>query len=279
MGVSRSTMRAGSHYVGYVLSQTLDATQKAAIVLAALVAADFFIFTPNVGSTFILEDRVKTQAVRDSYGYRPVPDVVNRTLNMVGALSVSRAQSPGLPGPFPLADLCAKSHNMVESLFTSACVPPLRIDVPFYDRVLLNVNEQTDAPLEAGALQEAARFLAEAVFVRATVTISNTGRSAATNVTVNTPYGFHVAVPPPTLLEIGKSVTVSYDSDPVSQSANGAEVNAPTFRARADPTGPLDPSVIKLAFVALLIWCLLVAVSSAIAGPPGDGRTTLAAVR
>ena len=202
-----------------VLSDTLSLAQTLGILLTALVAANFIIFTPSVTASVVLEDRVDRSAVMMAYDQRaePVPDAVRVTLADLDTLSVPRsrttaavensggnpltsrsqvaatgaeAAAPSAGSPAPLTDLCARAPEMVNDLFPGACAPGSRIEVPFYDRVLLSDNLKTDPRLASPGMREAAGLLARAVFVRATVTAVNTGRATAQNVTVVPPEGY-----------------------------------------------------------------------------------------
>lgn len=144
-------------------------------------------------------------------------------------------------------------------------------------------NEQASAPLSVPQLREAASFLTQSLFVRATVTVSNTGgRGRATNVTVQAPstYRLRAQLPPHAGLssrldlEPNRSVILVYETSPVGLSTPLSQQAASSFPVSADPPGPtvlgLRTSVVQLAVILLAMMLVLaIAVFSAIVGPEG----------
>jgi hypothetical protein len=252
--------------------------QTLAILLAALVAADFFIFTPTVTSNVVLEHRMSASAVDRAYTNAQLPEVVQDAVNDLvgrsdpipqaaaslngGAATSTSSQVTAAAGGaataggrlYPLTELCAKSRAIVETAFAGACTSQL--EIPWYDRVLLHWDEQVAQPLEPDALRAAISNLAAAEYVRATVTLSNPGKSTAQNVSVIAPSAFTnrfgtMSIP----LGPGSSADFVYESDP---GAAGAAITSPTFTARWDPIGPLDPRFqTQVVVVFLLILALL----------------------
>jgi len=282
-----------------VLSDTLSLAQTLGILLTALVAANFIIFTPSVTASVVLEDRVDRSAVMMAYDQRaePVPDAVRVTLADLDTLSVPRsrttaavensggnpltsrsqvaatgaeAAAPSAGSPAPLTDLCARAPEMVNDLFPGACAPGSRIEVPFYDRVLLSDNLKTDPRLASPGMREAAGLLARAVFVRATVTAVNTGRATAQNVTVVPPEGYSPKGDQRTAnLGFGQSSKRVFETHPGALTTDvGAVLDNPTFSTRWDP-GPIDVSVVTLVFwvfVGLLAAATAVKVADRVLG-------------
>lgn len=261
-----------------VLSDTLSLAQTLGILLTALVAANFIIFTPSVTASVVLEDRVDRSAVMMAYDQRgePVPDAVRVTLADLDTLSVPRsrtttavensggnpltsrsqvaatgaeATAPSAGSPAPLTDLCARASEMVNDLFPGACAPGSRTEVPFYDRVLLSDNLKTDPRLASPGMREAAGLLANAVFVRATVTAVNTGRATAQNVTVVPPEGYSPKGDQrPGNLGFGQGAKRVFQTHPGALTTDvGAVIDNPTLSTRWDP-GPIDISVVTFVF-------------------------------
>jgi hypothetical protein len=136
-----------------------------------------------------------------------------------------------------------------------------QLPIPFYDRVLLSYNEQAAGllpgtgpqpaiPLDNDHMRDAANVLARAVRLRATVTLSNTGRSTAQNVSLKAADQYtpnkamstsQTSIPP------GARLTYVFDgpADPAKQAAAAD----PSFPPTLDPTGPVDPAIVSLAVV------------------------------
>ena len=282
-----------------VLSDTLSLAQTLGILLTALVAANFIIFTPSVTTSVVLEDRVDRSAVVTTYDMRgePVPDAVRVTLADLDTLSVPRsrtaaavensggnpltsrsqvaaagaeAAAPSAGSPVPLTDLCGRAPEMVNDLLPGACAPGSRIEVPFYDRVLLGDNLKVAPRLATDGMREAAGVLANAVFVRATVTAVNTGRATAQNVTVLPPDGYSPKGDQrPTSLAFGQGSKRVFETHPGALTSDvGAVIDNPTFSTRWDP-GPIDVSVVTFVFwvfVGLLAAATAVKVTDRVLG-------------
>jgi len=253
-------------YVGVILRQTLGVAQTLAILLAGLIATDFFILTPNVTATWALEDRVSADVVKRAYMPDEPPSVVSATLDRLDSLSFDRLGQVG--DPYPLSDLCRKQEQLVDEVVPGGCAPLSKSDVPFFDRVLLNVDIQATTPLDGQALLTASKYLAAAQFVRARVTVLNTGRSVAQNLTVTKPDSYEPksSTRSPMSLGAGQKIDLVYDSGSVGLSPDKAtDISNPVFVAKADPTGPVDPGIITGAlYVCVGLWVL--ALLAAIAG-------------
>jgi len=286
----------GIRRAGYVLSTTLSAIQAVAVTIAALLAVDFFLLGPTLTETPAFAQRVDRMTVENMY-FASVPDVVKQTLTelddrsfplttgatittggglslKVGQQSVPGAQSVAtsiVEAQYPINKLCAGSGaGMVEALFSGACTGNAQFPIPFYDRVLLSLNEQAAAstgpqpamPLDNDHLREGANILTKAVRLRATVTLSNTGRSTAQNVSVTPADQYTVTTKPPqTSIPPGASLSYVFDG-PGATADQSAD---PTFPFKADPTGPVDPAILSVA-VGVGAFVIVATLLRAIAG-------------
>ena len=274
--------------VNEVLHDLLGHVQTLAILLAALIAADFFVFTPTVASTVVQEYRVSTTAVIDAYqtAGTEVPPVVLSTVADLADRSIPIGQSAtvvnsGTSGPsssqggpptsvtsagaaatasgvYPMAEICARSQATVEGVFAGACTAGLQIDLPLYDRALLHFDEEAGSPLDPKQLHDAIGRLTLAVFARATVTLSNTSKATAQNVTIIVPDGYsRKSGTLPVTLSAGEHSDFRFESQPGAlSSTQGAIVTNPTFTVKWDPTGPLDPQFtlrVVIGFAILLV--------------------------
>lgn len=291
--------------VNTVLHDLLGHVQTLAILLAALIAADFFVFTPTVAPPHVvLENRVDTSTVTGAYtaAGEQVPAVVQRTLADQANRSISIGQSatvvsgtsssatsqaaPATSGGaaaaaaggevYPMTEICAKSRDTVESVFPGACTVGLQQDLPPYDRALLHFDEEAGSPLTTVQLHDAHARLRMAVFARATVTLSNTGRSTAQNVTILVPDGYSQTsgTKPPFSLDPGRPSDFRFETQPGAlDSSQGAAVTNPTFTVKSDPTGPLDPEFSKRAFLAGIAVLFVLAVLDAIQAIANGGQS------
>jgi len=143
-----------------VLSDTLSLAQTLGILLTALVAANFIIFTPSVTTSVVLEDRVDRSAVVTTYDMRgePVPDAVRVALADLDTLSVPRsrtaaavensggspltsrsqvaaagaeAAAPSAGSPVPLTDLCGRAPRDGERPVSGSLRPGVAHRCPF----------------------------------------------------------------------------------------------------------------------------------------------------
>jgi hypothetical protein len=272
--------------VNKVLHDLLGHVQTLAILLAALIAADFFVFTPTVTSTVVQEYRVSASSVTDAYTAAgvQVPPVVLTTLADLTSRSIPIGQSatvvnsgpstsassqtapassgaaaplPATSGVYPMAEICAKSRATVEAVFAGACTIGLQLDLPLYDRALFHFDEEAGSPLDPGQLHDAIARLTMAVFARATVTLSNPGKATAQNVNIIVPDGYARKTGSlPLSLNAAEKSDFRFESQPGAlASTQGAIVTNPTFTVKWDPTGPLDPQFslrIVLGFALLL---------------------------
>lgn len=297
--------------VNEVLHDLLGHVQTLAILLAALIAADFFVFTPNVTSNVVQEYRVSTSTVVDEYkadGAQAPPvvmstlaDLANRSIpigqsatvvNSGASASASSQAAPATSGAsapvaaasgvYPMAEICARSRATVESVFAGACTAGLQLDLPLYERALLHFDEESGSPLDVGQLRDAIARLATAVFARATITLSNPGKSSAQNVNVIVPDGYSLKFGTlPISLNAGAKSDFRFESQPGAlASTQGAIVTNPTFTVKWDPTGPLDPQFslrVVLLFAVLLVVLAVLDAIQAIANsretPPEPAST------
>ena len=285
---------SGMRRAGYVVSTTLSAVQAVAVTIAALLAVDFFLLGPTLTESLALAQRIDRKTVESAYGGAgAAPGVVIQTLvqledqtfplttgatfTTAGGVSLKVGQQP-VSGPqsgatsivdalYPINKLCAGSGAvMVDVLSTGACAAPALFQIPFYDRVLLGLNEQSAAPLGDEQLRQAAGIMARAVRLRATVTLSNTGRSAAQNValTAADQYSLDKAQSTSqTSISPGASLTYVFDG-PIG-TANQSAAGDPTFPFKSDPTGPVDPAILSLA-VGVGAFVIVVTAVLAVAG-------------
>ncbi|HYW24276.1 MAG TPA: hypothetical protein VE953_08920 [Terriglobales bacterium] len=292
--------------INEVLHDLLAHVQTLAILLAALIAADFFVFTPTVTSNVVQEYRVDTAAVDEAYAKagEQVPSVVLSTLADIANRSIPIGQSAtvlnsGGPGPrstqvaatapgaavapaaatssvYAMAEICAKSRVTVESVVAGACTVG-QPDRPLYERALFHYDEESSSPLGPDQLHEAIARMADAVFTRATVTLSNPGKATAQNVNIIVPDGYTKrAGTLPLSLDAGERSDFLFDSLPGALSSNkGALVTSPTFTVKWDPTGPLDPQFslrVVLGFAVLLVVLVVLDTIEAIRDDDDDDR-------
>jgi hypothetical protein len=267
--------------VNDVLHDLLGHVQTLAILLAALIAADFFVFTPTVTSTVVQEYRVSASSVTDAYttaglqappvvlstladlSSRSIPigqsaTVVNSTASAPAGSQVAPTTSGGsapavaaASGVYPMAEICAKSRATVEAVFTGACTVGLQLELPLYERALFHFDE----------LHDAIARLTMGVFARATVTLSNPGKATAQNVNIVVPDGYsRKSGSLPLSLSAGDRFDITFESQPGALgSTQGAIVTNPTFTVKWDPTGPLDPEVtVRVVLLAALLLLVLV---------------------
>ena len=274
--------------VNEVLHDLLRHTQTLAILLAALIAADFFVFTPTVTSNVVLEEPISSSAVTDAYTAAgaqppqvvldtlyalestPTPTAASATIVSSGASGSASSQvaratsgastSGAAPSSiYPMADICARSRATVEALGTDACTIG-QPDLPLYERALCHFDEKDGLPLDSGQLNDAAARLGMAIFTRATVKLTNPGKAtAAQNVNISVPDGYSLTSGrlPLSSLSAGQESNFTFETRPGAlTSTKAAIVRNPTFTVKWDPTGPLDPQFtlrVVLAFVALLV--------------------------
>jgi hypothetical protein len=289
--------------VNEVLHDLLGHVQTLAILLAALIAADFFVFTPTVTSTVVQEYRVDTSVVTDAYtaAGTQAPPVVLSTLGDLSNRSIPIGQSAtvvnsgasssasGQAGPatsgasappapasdvYPMAEICAKSRATVEAVFAGACTVGLQQNLPLYDRALFHFDEEAGSPLDAGQLHDAIARLTMAVFARATITMSNSGKSTAQNVNIIVPDGYsRKSGTLPLSLSAGEKSDVRFESRPGAlASTQGAIVTNPAFTVKWDPTGPLDPHVSLQVVLGCIVLLILLAVLDAIQAIASGGQ-------
>jgi len=263
---------------GYVLKETLSAFQAVAVTIAALLAVDFFLLGPALTESLALAQRIERKTVENLY-FGPIPTVVTQTLDQLegqvfplttgatittaggvslklGQQSAPASQSAAtsiVDTQYSNSKLCAGSGAaMVDVLFSGACTIP-QFQIPFYDRVLLGLNEQAAAgaglqPLDGDQLREAAGNLARAVRLRSTVTLLNTGHSTAQNVSVAAADQYSVTTKPAqTSIPSGDHLDWVFDGPAVGTTGQSASVDNPTFPFKSDPTGPVDPAIVNLA--------------------------------
>jgi hypothetical protein len=296
--------------VNQVLHDLLAHVQTLAILLAALIAADFFIFTPTVKSSVVEEYRVSRSAVIAAYAaggtelppavMRTLDDLANRTMpigpsttvvNTGTAGSASSQLAPSASGAasaaaaagvfYPMAEICSRSRETAEAAFQGACATATQQDLPPpYDRALLHFDEEPGLTLAAEQLRFAIDALTSAVFVHATVNLSNTGKATAQNVNILAPDGYS---PKSTTLSVPLSVNdkpqLQFDTGPgVLTSTQGAIVTNPAlFTVKWDPTGPLDPQVtmkVVLAGIGVLVVLGVLDLIQAIASDGKSPQTT-----
>jgi len=307
--VQKEKLVRGVKIANEVFHDFLGHVQTLAILLAALIATDFFIFTPTVTSNVVQEYRVSASSVTDEYGaagtqpppvvLRTLADLSNRSIpigqsaTVVSSGASAPAGSQAAPAPagasasasaaaasavYPMAELCARSRATVESaLGTGACTIGSQPEPPLYDRALLHYDEDGDPPLTTEQLHDAIARLQMALFARATITLKNAGQSSAQNVNIFVPDGYQKKSGTlPLSLNAGESTDIQFESQPGAlASTKGAAVTNPTFTVRWDPTGPLSPQftkwVIAAGVAALVVLAALDLVQAIWTG--GDGST------
>jgi hypothetical protein len=179
------------------LGAVADLLFKFTALVAALAAANFFYFQPDVKLTTTAQAFIDEGVLSQQYaaaGER-MPQVVADAAseyNRLNAIDLTTGRNSTL-GKLPASTLCASMRQRIEEVFPKAdCAAP-RIVIGrgrYYERLLLDLNSRSGHDLGAERLREAVSRLYRAEYRRARCWLKNEGSAKAENVRIRISDGF-----------------------------------------------------------------------------------------
>lgn len=264
-----------------------DLAVKFAAIVLALGAVLVFFFGPNVELTVDHQVFIDEPVLRDSYARAPeaaVPPVVAQVVHQYNDANERdlRAGVEQTETRYSARRLCTTMPSEVEALFprTNCKADEPRIGRGhLWERLLLFQNHRAaregDAdipPLDAAGMQTALARLQDAQFLRARVSIENTGQARARDVVVRVPEGFNApgeeSITAPVNLSPGDAPEIrEYRTDTGSseaalgRAANRDRLGAPISRFAVDwerDEGDQSRLLVWVAVAFFALWLLIV---------------------
>ncbi len=169
-------------------------------LLAALIAANFFFFQPNVQIRSFRQLFIDTEFLQSSYtrSDTEVPAVVLEVADEYNRRNEAdlKAESNSTTTELPAVEVCAQQKTVVEQVFgdgTCEQENPVIGRERFYERLLMvwNAGKPRTEMLGPPALRDAVAKLGAAEYTKANVTADNTGNGKAVNVRIQPPEEFY----------------------------------------------------------------------------------------
>jgi len=250
------------------LGTVADLLFKIAALVAALAAANFFYYQPEVKLTTNAQAFIDLEALGAAYSAarEPLPSTVRRVAveyNEANTLDLLRGGNSTL-GKLPPLELCARIPRVVRTVFPEADCRSMQVTFGrgrYFERLLLSLNADRRRPLRVEQLRTALSRLQNAEFRRARCAIENVGNAKAVNVQIRPSDGFvrpRGEVNDPFALEPnpGAPVHRTFESSPGGLTRDPElEFGVDWTRGGLTDTGPatIVATVLLLAFVLVLI--------------------------
>jgi hypothetical protein len=179
------------------LGAVADLLFKFTALVAALAAANFFYFQPDVKLTTtaqaFLDEGVLGQQYAAAGEHMPaVVQEVASEYNGLNAIDLQTGRNSTL-GKLPASTLCASMRRRIEEVFPKADCSAPRVVIGrgrYYERLLLDLNSRTGHDLGARGLRTAVSRLYRAEYRRARCWVKNDGSAKAENVRIRISEGF-----------------------------------------------------------------------------------------
>jgi hypothetical protein len=251
------------------LHSVADLLFKITALVAALAAANFFFYQPEIKLTTNAQAFIDMNTLRASYSAdrARMPEIVRRAAQEYNRLNESDliTGANSTASRLPAAALCAELPGVVRAVFPESDCESSRVTLGrarYYERLLLRLNaDRRPAPLSNARLRESIGRLRSAEFLKARCAISNVGNAKAANVQIRPSDGFFLpggAANDPFALEptAGKPVHRTFQSSPGAFDRDPElEFGVDWTRGGLTDTGPvtLVASILLVAFVLVLI--------------------------
>jgi hypothetical protein len=179
------------------LGSVADLLFKFTALVAALAAANFFYFQPDVrlkstAQAFIDEAVLSQQYTAANERMPPIVQGVAETYNELNAADLTSGKNNTL-GELKPAELCERMASFIEDVYKKPlCDAPTVVlgHGRYYERLLLARNAEAKRPLDAGRVWMAIAAIRKAEYRRARCKVTNTGSAKAENVRIRISDGF-----------------------------------------------------------------------------------------
>lgn len=251
------------------LTSVADLLFKITALVAALAAANFFYYQPEVKLATNAQAFIDLNTLRASYRSdgAQMPEIVRRAaqeynqINDADLLSGANSTASKLPA----TALCAEMPEVVRAVFPDSDCTSTRVTLGrarYYERLLLTLNaDRRPEPLSNAHLRESIGRLRSAEFLKARCAVTNVGNAKAANVQIRPSDGFFLpggAANDPFALEPspGTPVHRTFQSSPAAFDRDpNLEFGVDWTRGGLTDTGPLTivATILLIAFVLVLI--------------------------
>ena len=179
------------------LGSVADLLFKFTALVAALAAANFFYFQPDVRlettAQAFIDEGVLSQAYAAAGETMPaVVEEAAREYNRLNEIDL-RADRNATQSRLPTTELCARMQRLIEEIYPKVDCDAAKVVLGrgrTYERLLLDLNDRSPRKLSAGRLRDARERLYKAEYLRARCWLTNDGSAKAQNVRIRISEGF-----------------------------------------------------------------------------------------
>ncbi|MGH2841513.1 MAG: hypothetical protein ACRDKY_11895 [Solirubrobacteraceae bacterium] len=179
------------------LGSVADLLFKFTALVAALAAANFFYFQPDVKLTTTAQAFIDEGALSQAYAAaaEPMPPVVEEVVgeyNRLNAIDLRTGRN-STAGKLPSAELCERMPQRIEQIYPKADCAATRVVLGrgrYYERLLLDLNDRAERDMGPQRMREAIARIYRAEYRRARCWLKNDGSAKAENVRIRISEGF-----------------------------------------------------------------------------------------
>ena len=179
------------------LSSVADLLFKFTALVAALAAANFFYFQPDVRLRTTAQAFVDEVALSKAYaaaGERipPVVEEAASEYNRLNAIDLKTGKNSTV-GQLPASELCERMPARIQQIYPKADCSAETVSLGrgrTYERLLLDLNDRSGRDLGPRRLREAISRMYKAEYRRARCQLTNEGSAKAENVRIRISEGF-----------------------------------------------------------------------------------------